>query len=220
MNCPFKKALTRFGFVLAEPEEPRKRIADIVADLDLHALRMWREGHQTFFLLIQMTIFELRSFLKAMALPDHALARHHLERASTLMLGSGAAMRIAGDVNQDSYANTVITSMKKANPKFSGSDSPDHKELVRTYKDIERLAGNLPVELQAAYARFLSAVRTAIDAHVFVCAFHRGEERPSTGSGSATKLSGVETLKRIGGHWLKLLTGRTSKGENKCPFNY
>jgi hypothetical protein len=218
-KCPLTTVLNWLRLNLPKASDPTKRIAAIIADLDAHALRMWREGHYTFFVLILMSIVELRRFLKAVAAGDHAAANRHLDRASTLMLGSGAAMRVAGDVNHNSYADAVVPSMKKANPKFSGSDSPDHGALIDTYKEIEKVAGNLPVEVQPAYNRFLSSVRTAIGAHVYVCAFHRGEDRPSTGSGSATKLSGVETLKRIGAHWLKLLTSRKGAGGNKCPFH-
>jgi hypothetical protein len=219
MNCPFTTILTWLGLNRKKSAASTKRIAAIVADLDIHALRMWREGHHVFFVLIQAAIIELRGFLKAMTASDHVGATRHLDRASTLMLGSGAAMRIAGDVNQNSYADTVVSSMKKANPKFSGSDSPDHEELIETYKEIEEIVEYLPVEVKPAYNRFLSAVRTAIGAHVFVCAFHRGEERPSTGSGGSTKLSGVETLKRLGAHWLKLLTRHKGSGGKKCPFH-
>lgn len=219
MNCPYTTLLTWLGLNRPKPKVSTERIAAIVADLDAHALRMWREGHWAFFVLIQATIIELGRFLKAADSRDYVAANRHLDRASTLMLGSGAAMRVAGDVNQDSYADTVVSSMKKANPKFSGSNSPDHEALIEIYKQIEKIAGDLPVEVLPAYNRFLSSVRTAIGAHVHVCAFHRGEQRPSTGSGSATKLSGVETLKRLGAHWLKLLTGKQGAAVHKCPFH-
>ena len=216
MNCPLLKITTWFG--IWSPQLKNTSEPDMNESTDVRALRTWREGHHVFFLFIQMTTIELRRFLKAEAIRDYASANRHLELASLLMLGSSAAMRVAGDVDQRTYSTTVVASMIQRNPKFSGSDSPDHHELVETFRVVKSVAEHLPNQIRPSYIRFLSSVRTAVDAHVFVCAFHRGEERSSTGSGNGTKLSGVETLKRLGQYWFKLLTPMPPGNTQRCPF--
>src|SRR6185503_20122373 len=131
-QCPLHGLLMWFRFRTPQPTKTVKQLAAIVADLDSHALKMWREGHYLFFVLIELATIELRRFINATAVRDFVAAIRHLGRASTLLLGSAAAMRIAADVNQDSYANAVVPAMKAAHPKFSGSDSADHTELVET----------------------------------------------------------------------------------------
>ncbi len=214
-TCPISRVTkwlrTRFPRTTVNP----KQLAALVADLDAHALRMWREGHHVFFLLIIAATIELRRFIRAAGSKDSSAATRHLDRACTLMIGSGAAMTIAGDIHRESYESAVVPAMKAANPKFSGSDSEDHAGLVETYKAIGPLVLGMPPAIKDAHNRFLSAVYTAICAHTFVCSHQGGDGRASTGSGSGTKLTGVETLKRIGARWMRLLG---MKRPNECPM--
>lgn len=184
---------------------------------DLHAHYAWIHGHWAFFVLIQAAIISLTRLKFALESHDAVQARRLFEQAATLMLGSAVAMRIAGDVNPDSYQKSVIPSMKAARPKFSGSDSSDHAELIRCYQSLTVQLTLLDTELTLAYLRFVAAVRTAKDAHKYVCGDHEGNDRPSTGSGGNTELSGVETLEKLGSHRLAMLTPGSTP--SRCPFH-
>jgi len=184
---------------------------------DLHAHHAWIHGHWAFFVLIQATVINLTRLKLALDKHDAANARRLFEQTSMLMLGSAVAMRMAGDVNPDSYAKSVIPSMKAARPKFSGSDSSDHAELIRCYQALTAPLTLLDTELTRAYLRFIAAVRTAKEAHKFVCGDHGGKDRPSTGSGCKTELSGVETLEKLGSHRIAMLTPGAKP--SRCPFH-
>jgi hypothetical protein len=210
-TCPIKKIKQWLRRLKPRYKDPSKYLTAIVEPLDSEALKMWRQGHQLFFVLIQAATLELQLFINCTNNQDLDAAKRHLNRASMVMLGSAASMRIAGDVDQNSYQQIVVPAMLAAHPKFTGSISPDHGILVERYKAIGARK-DLPVELHGAYDRFLLSVSTALAAHTSVCAFHRGGQRSSTGSGSSTKLTGIETLRRIGAYWLKLLRNpRSSK---------
>src|SRR5258708_2083907 len=167
---------------------------------DHHAHHAWIHGHWAFFVLIQAAIINLTRLKMALDRHDEAAARRLFEQTSTLMLGSAVAMRIAGDVNPDSYQKSVIPSMKAARPKFSGSDSSDHSELIRRYQALTSSLAGLALELRLAHLRFVDAVGVTWAAHQFVCGDHGGNARPSTGSGCKTELSGVETLEKLATH--------------------
>lgn len=184
---------------------------------DLHAHHAWIHGHWAFFVLIQAAIINLTRLKFALDRHDSAKARRLFEQTSALMLGSAVAMRIAGDVNPDSYQKSVIPSMKAARPKFSGSDSSDHAELIRCYQALTAPLTLLDTEMTLAYLRFVAAVRTAKEAHKYVCADHGGNDRASTGSGGKTELSGVETLEKLGSHRIAMLTPGSSP--SRCPFH-
>ena len=184
---------------------------------DLHAHHAWIRGHWAFFVLIQAAVINLTRLKQSLARHDAVKARHLFEQTSTLMLGSAVAMRLAGDVNTDSYQKSVIPSMKAARPKFSGSDSSDHAELIRCYQILTAPLTLLDTELTLAYLRFVAAVRTAKEAHKFVCGDHGGNDRPSTGSGGKTELSGVETLEKLGSHRLTMITPGSKPA--RCPFH-
>jgi len=184
---------------------------------DLHAQQVWIRGHWAFFVLIQAAIISLTRLKAALAHQDSAMARRLFEQTSTLMLGSAVAMRLAADVNPDTYQKSVIPSMKAARPKFSGSDSSDHAELIRCYQALTASLTALDVALQPAYHRFVAAVRTAKNAHQYVCGDHGGNERPSTGSGCKTELSGVETLDKLGEHRIAMITPGAKP--SRCPFH-
>lgn len=173
---------------------------------DLRAHHAWRHGHWAFFVFIQAAIINLTRLKFALDRHDAAKARRLFEQTSTLMLGSAVAMRIAGDVNPDSYQKSIMPSMKAARPKFTGSDSSDHAELIRCYHALTSLLAQLDTELRHSHLRFVNAVDVAWAAHRFVCGDHGGNERASTGSGCKTELSGVETLEKLGAHRLARLT--------------
>lgn len=184
---------------------------------DHHAHHAWIHGHWAFFILIQAATITLTRLKLALNERDVAKAKRLFEQTSTLMLGSAVAMRVAGDVNPDSYQKSVIPSMKAARPKFSGSDSSDHAELIRCYQALTAPLTRLDTELTAAYLRFVAAVRTAKEGHKYVCGDHGGNDRPSTGSGCKTELSGVETLEKLGSHRLALVTPGSKP--SRCPFH-
>jgi hypothetical protein len=206
-KCPVSFIMAPLGWLkrLRARKRKMKELSVTVESLDAHALRTWREGHHTFFLMVQGIILNLEGFKRALANQNFPVATHCLDRAATILLGSGAAMRIAGDVDQNSYANAVVPAMLRAHAKFSGSDSHDHEILIKIYRKISALPSPLPPDVQRAYNRFMGAVSAAVGAHVYVCRYHGGAERTSTGSGSSTKVAGIETLSRIGAHWLGLL---------------
>jgi hypothetical protein len=184
---------------------------------DLHAHYAWIRGHWAFFVLIQAAIINLIRLKLALDRHDSAKAIRLFEQTSALMLGSAVAMRIAGDVNPKSYQESLIPSMKAARPKFSGSDSSDHAELIRCYQALTAPLALLDTKLTPAYLRFVASVRTAKEAHKYVCGEHGGNDRPSTGSGCRTELSGVETLEKLGIHREGMLTPGT--GPSRCPFH-
>lgn len=182
---------------------------------DLHAQHAWIHGHWTFFVLIQVAIINLMRLKSALDQRDAARARRLFEQTTTLMLGSAVAMRIAGDVNPVSYQQSVIPSMKAARPKFSGSDSSDHAELIRCYQALTQPLAEMDPTLRHSHLRFVNAVAVAWEAHQYVCGDHGGNARPSTGSGCKTELSGVETLGKLGSHRLAMITpGSKPSG---CP---
>lgn len=184
---------------------------------DVHAHYAWIHGHWAFFVLIQATIVTLTRLRKALERRDTATARRLFEQGATLMLGSAAAMRIAGDVNPDSYQKSVIPSMKTARPKFSGSDSSDHAEMIRCYQALTALLAATDSESRLAHLRFVAAVRVAWSAHQYVCGDHGGNDRPSTGSGYNTELSGVETLGKLGAHRVAVIAPVAKP--SRCPFH-
>ena len=184
---------------------------------DVHAHDAWRHGHWAFFVLIQAAIITLTRLRKALDRGDTANARQLFEQGAILMLGSAVAMRIAGDVNPESYQKSVIPSMKAARPKFSGSDSSDHAEMIRCYHALTAPLAAMKSELRLAHLRFVSAVRVAWAAHQFVCGDHGGNERPSTGSGCKTEMTGVEMLEKLAAHRAAMITPEAKP--SRCPFH-
>lgn len=184
---------------------------------DIHAHHAWIHGHWAFFVLIQANIILLARLKKALERGDAATARRLFEQGATLMLGSAAAMRIAGDVNQASYQQSVIPSMKAARPKFSGSDGCDHAEMIRSYQALTPHLMAMEPGLRLAHLRFVAAVKAAWVAHQFVCGEHGGNDRPSTGSGTKTELTGVETLGKLGAHRVAMIAPGAKR--SRCPFH-
>ena len=186
---------------------------------DALAHRTWIRGHWSFFVFIQTAIVALTRLKDALAMGEKADAERSFNQATLLMLGSAAAMRMAGDVNRESYQQAVIPSMKARREKFSGTDSSDHAELIRAYQALTAPLADLPQSLTLAHQRFVAAVRTAKAAHKYVCADHGGNERTSTGSGSKTELTGVETLEKLGNHRIAMVSPDPAKSAPRCPFH-
>lgn len=183
---------------------------------DLHAHYAWKHGHWAFFVLIQASIICLTRLKFALESRDADNARRLFEQTATLMLGSAVAMRIAGDVNPESYKTSVIPSMLAARAKFSGSDSSDHAELIRCYKSLTASLMVLDAKLTLAHLRFVAAVRSAKEAHKFVCAEHGGNERPPISVNPDAEQNGVTTIEKLTNCRIKDITPATPA---RCPFH-
>src|SRR5204862_471760 len=78
-------------------------------------LRRWRVGHHVFFALIQSLVVTFHWFSSAIAAADLDAAQAALELAATLMWGSAAAFRFAGDFPPEEYDEVVRPSMMPPN---------------------------------------------------------------------------------------------------------
>ena len=163
----------------------------------------WRMGHWTFFVLTQGLIVSLRR-LRMLLDVDPALAEVDLDTATSLMWGSGAAMRITGAFTRDEYHQHVRPTMEKGTEQsevthtsLSGIMTWDHRVLVDEVWKVE-LADffkNVPSELDSSSQRFIDAYRNGLSAgHLEVCRRFGGEKM---GSLIAPETVAANTLNKI-----------------------
>lgn len=151
-----------------------------IRPVDVDPLVRWRLGHQVFFALIQALVVAVGCVEEILETePDEACRL--LEDATVLMIGSGAALRFAGDFTRPAYADVVRPAMMPPhiNAKFSGLQLRDHRMLLKGFGRIKPLVAKADPEVRETYGFLVAAMSTAYDAHVAVCARFGGDREPS-----------------------------------------
>jgi hypothetical protein len=145
-------------------------------------LDIWIDGHWVFFAFIQSLIIALKRFRVEMDRGDLPAAKVELKAASTLLLSSGAAMKLAGDFSSRAYENEVRGLMVRPNvpvDNFSGLLSADHIYLIKLWKELKPYFANLPPELDLEHRDFVAAYKELAAGHRAVCDKFGGGEAPS-----------------------------------------
>ncbi|MEU8795829.1 hypothetical protein [Streptomyces sp. NPDC048643] len=160
----------------------------------------WRLGHQVFFALIQALIVSVGCLEECLRDdPDDVdSACRLLEDATTLMIGSGASLRYAGDFTRTHYADSVRPAMMPPhiNAKFSGLQLRDHRILLKLLHRVKPLVVSPAPAVDKSYRLLLDAMSTAYDAHISVCSRFGGDRESSLRTpGSA--VPAVEVLQRF-----------------------
>lgn len=167
----------------------------------------WRVGHQLFFVLIQGIIVGLRCFIGDRDTPEGLRA---LRLATEMCLHSAAAMKYAGSLDPADYESDVRPSMlpPAVRPGFSGFQTRDHMDLVRTLRRarpaLEELGLGSP-----AVTGLAAALERVYVAHRLVCNRFDGSKIPSllmeaTGGELATK-SGTQIVDQLAARRVGLL---------------
>jgi hypothetical protein len=184
-----------------------------VAPLDPHT--RWRTGHHVFFVVIQVLIVALTCLEEALGAGDLARAAAALDLATTVMHGSGAALRFAGDFAPDEYERVIRPSMSPPHVSegFSGILSLDHKYMIATLRRLQPLFAALPGPLQAHHQRYVAAVAHAYEAHTCVCERFQGDVKPSLRMAAAADKSAVEVLDRLKENRLQIVAPPQTAGE-------
>ncbi|WP_448315822.1 hypothetical protein [Streptomyces sp. CO7] len=143
----------------------------------------WRLGHQVFFALIQALIVSVGCLEEALANEpeDTGSICRLLEDATVLMVGSGTAMRYAGDFTPTHYSDAVRPAMMPPhiNARFSGLQLRDHRILLKLLNRVKPLLASPAPAVDKSYTRLLEAMSTAYDAHISVCSRFGGDRESS-----------------------------------------
>ena len=164
----------------------------------LKPLLIWKRFHWIFFIFIQGLVICFLRFEEAIKNEKLNLVSIELETASNLMIGAGAAMKLAGSYSSNEYQEQIIPTMKPPNIKvegFSGLMSWDHAYLVRLWKQNKKKFQNLPLFLQPQYEKFLLAYKIMASSHRNVCSKFGGGE--VGGSVKHPKENAVLALEKI-----------------------
>lgn len=164
---------------------------------DRKTMKRWVRGHHVFFGFIIGANISLRRATKAIRADDQLAAEHFLGQAANLMRASAVAMQLAGTINRASFEYAVVPSMQHYHPEFTGMDSEDHKQLVLSYNQLKMELAKLPPCLHGSANSFRASVDLAMDAHVHVCAYHRGAKRSPTSEGDTADI-GVDDKNKTG----------------------
>lgn len=167
-----------------------------VADYKVDAMARWRIGHHGFFLLIQGIVAALLRFESAIKVNDLEAAGSALEKATSLMWGSAAALHFAGDFVGEDYDQIVRVAMSPPNVSdgFSGLLSLDHACMINVLKRLKPVFEKLPATLKHQHEKLLWAMAAAYDSHKFVCSKFKGGEMPSLRMSKESSKTSVEVL--------------------------
>ncbi|WP_156338909.1 non-ribosomal peptide synthetase [Chondromyces crocatus] len=135
------------------------------------ALARWIHGHHVFFPLIQALLVTHALVLESLQENELARASEALWLSSLLLRASGVAMKLAGDMTPEAYADVVRPAMPEG---FSGLMSADHAALMKLVRGLKRCTDDPPHALRAPLRAYRLAVGAAYGAHIHVCAHHVG----------------------------------------------
>ena len=160
----------------------------------------WRLGHQVFFALIQALIVSVGCLEESLEDDPDDIdgACRLLEDATVLMVGSGTAMRYAGDFTRGHYADAVRPAMMPPyiNAKFSGLQLRDHRVLLKALHRTKPLFATPAPAVDKSYTRLLEAMSTAYEAHIAVCS-RFGGDRESSIRTPGSRVPAVKILERF-----------------------
>jgi hypothetical protein len=141
------------------------------AGLAVDALLRWKIGHHLFFVLIQALLLTHNQLQQALAARDLPAAQAALATGAQLWWATASAFRYTGDFPAEDYELIVRPSMSPPNLKegFSGFFSPDHAQLIRTLKSVQRPLEELRPALGEEHAEYLRSLDAAYEAHACVC---------------------------------------------------
>jgi hypothetical protein len=162
-------------------------------------LHRWRVGHHLFFVLIQGLILALRRFELATTKSMQVEAALHLESATSLLWASAVVMRFAGDFPEKDYDDQVRSTMMppRVSDGFSGLLSHDHRVMLEILKRLRPVFAQLPAGLERPRDRFLAALNSAYECHIFVCRRFAGDKAPSLRTATGNARSAVEVLEKF-----------------------
>jgi ubiquinone/menaquinone biosynthesis C-methylase UbiE len=134
------------------------------------ALGRWRRAHHAFFVLIQALILTHRGVERALEAGDTHRATEGLRQSADLLWAATAAMRLAGDMSPEAYAE-VRRSMEPpaVPPSFSGLYSADHIVMLQALKRMKPLLEHPPHALEPALRAYRRAADAAYQSHAWVC---------------------------------------------------
>jgi hypothetical protein len=159
-------------------------------------VRRWILGHHVFIAIVQGLILALHALKGALAEKSAQETAAAFELSIILLEGSALAFRFTSDFCAAQYENVVRPTMMppRAPQGLSGLLSADHRYLIKTLVEMKPSFESLDPALRPYYSRFRSAFQSAYEAHKFVCARFRGDEKPSLLMKSSSKTSAVEEL--------------------------
>lgn len=185
---------------LGHEEQPPPELD--IRPVSLDPLIRWRLGHQVFFALIQALVVTVGCLDECLGEDRGAdgaeEASRLIEDATVLMIGSGAALRYAGDFTRSLYADVVRPAMMPPhiNPKFSGLQLRDHRMLLNQLRRVKPRLNAAAPRVHESYGRLVEAMSTAYDAHVAVCARFNGDQESSLRT-PGSKVPAVGVLRRF-----------------------
>lgn len=171
---------------------------DTLVNLEFKPLLIWKRSHWIFLIFIQGLIICLLRFEKALGINNLNQIEIELKTASNLMIGAGAAMKLAGSYSRKEYKEQIFPTMKPPNLNiegFSGLMSWDHAYLVTLWKQNTKNFRNLPLSLQCQYDEFLLAYKIMASSHRHICSKFGGGE--AGGSVKHPTESGLLALEKI-----------------------
>lgn len=167
---------------------------------EIDGLLRWRLGHQIFDMLVQGLLVALNCFATLIHDEEFSQAQEALELATTLMWGSGSALRLASDFPVQEYMANVYPSMlpPAVEPGFSGAQSKDHHYLLKSLVNLKPVLTQLDPLLRPAHENFVLALSETYESHKFVCSHFQGDQRGSIrmNHNSAEK-SAVDVLEHL-----------------------
>jgi hypothetical protein len=161
--------------------------------------RRWRLGHHVFFALIQSLIITFNCFANSLNANDLGAAETALALATSLLWGSAAALRFAGDFPPDDYENIIRPSMSPPNVDagFSGLLFLDHRHMVQLLSRLKPRFRSLSPCFRLQQKRFIQSIEAAYSSHIYVCARFKGDQAPSLRMNAETGGTAVDVIEHL-----------------------
>ncbi|MEM8844633.1 MAG: siderophore biosynthesis protein [Pseudomonadota bacterium] len=178
------------------------------------ARQKWQGFHWIFFLDVQGLTLCLLRFETAYYDKNFDSAITELKCAANLLRASGAAMTLAGSFKKEHYETLVRPSMmppQMSIDDFSGLMSWDHARLIKLWKQLSPIFGELSEPVSSSHKAFIQAFISMIQAHSDVC-------KKFVGNSNSIRSSdpGVSVLEKILTHRLKMIDPNNT---SECPFS-